>query len=91
MPQGVSAVVLAPKNVVQAQKHFNLCLLFCAIIYDTVEVIPKIFFRWLLRAAGRLSRICASAPVAPAKILLAGVPARHATRLGAGAALAKET
>jgi hypothetical protein len=45
------------------------------------------FFRSLVRPAGLLRKLRAPAAISFAALLLAGLPARHGTRLGAGAAL----
>jgi hypothetical protein len=56
---------------------------------EPARVITNNFFRCLLRPARLLRGIPAAAALAVAAVLLAGVPACHGTRLGAGAALAK--
>ncbi len=56
---------------------------------EPARVITNNFFRCLLRPARLLRRIPPAAALAAAAVLLARVPARHGTRVGAGAALAE--
>ena len=56
---------------------------------EPARVITKNFFRCLLRPAWLLRGIPAAAALAAAAVLLARVPPRNGTRMGAGAALAK--
>jgi hypothetical protein len=56
-------------------------------VAEPARVITNNFFRCLLRPAWLLRRIPPAAALAAAAVLLARVPARHGTRMGAGAAL----
>lgn len=58
-------------------------------VAEPARVITNNFFRCLLRPAWLLRRIPPAAALAAAAVLLARVPARHGTYLGAGAALAQ--
>lgn len=58
---------------------------------EAARVIPRDFFRRLLRSAWLLCVLPALAAVAAATVLLAGLPTRGGARLGAGAALATQT
>jgi hypothetical protein len=58
---------------------------------DAARVIPRIFFRWLLRPARLLRMLRALAAIAAATVLLACLPARGGARLGTRAALATQT
>ena len=57
---------------------------------EAARVIPKKFFRRLLRPARLLRMLCTLAAIAAATVLLAGVPACDGARLGARTALAQE-
>jgi hypothetical protein len=56
---------------------------------EPTRVITNNFFRCLLRPARLLPGIPSAAALAAAAVLLARVPPRHGTRVGAGAALAR--
>ena len=57
---------------------------------EAARVIPKKFFRRLLRPSRLLRMLRALAAIATATVLLAGVPACHGACLGTRAALAQE-
>ena len=59
-------------------------------VAEDARVIPKKFFRRLLRPAWLLRMLRALAAIATATVLLAGVPACDGARLGTRAALAQE-
>lgn len=58
---------------------------------EAARVITRSFFRWLLRPAWLLCVLRALAAVAPATVLLAGLPARGGARVGARAPMATQT
>jgi len=62
-----------------------------AVVPEAERVIPKDFFRGLLRPARVLRVLPAVAALAAATVLLSCMPARDAARLGTRAALATET
>ncbi len=53
----------------------------------SARVITRRFFRRLLRPARMLPNLCPDSPLAPAAVLLEGVPAGSRARSGAGAAV----